>query len=376
MTEELDKKTLRDIISEKAKSIRNKILKTEKVEPGEYEEITRLDQVIKIYEGSKPKGNGRLFTIVLLAIIVVAVTASLFIKKKSTQVQMNLITTRLEFCLEDEIMIADGILVQELGLGELSKIDFPRSMNLENVKKVNSDNGSFAVKICGSGEGVQKGAITLNNMYVPQKTRIMLSSNDVENQYRLHLEVPETERLDLNASIQGNVALHHSGKSFDISSDSPKSLVLHSATNKIDIDLVAFKNSPVTFLPVPRANDLSFCHEDTINSKENKKVTISDLISGTLNISTIKNEGYKFHNKEILQFKKIYGKIRALQLSDDKIMLNFQGKAEGITTDMNQSLMPSWLEFVSTHHRLKLIWASVIFLFGLGRAGLNWITRR
>jgi hypothetical protein len=375
MTQELDKKTLRDIISEKAKSIRNKILKTEKVEPGEYEEITRLDQVIKIYEGSKPKGNGRLFTIVLLAIIVVAVTASLFIKKKSTQVQMNLITTRLEFCLEDEIMIADGILVQELGIGELSKIDFPRSMNLENMKKVNSDNGSFAVKICGSGEGVQKGAITLNNMYVPQKTRIMLSSNDVENQYRLHLEVPETERLVINASIQGNVALHHSGKSFDINSDIPKSLVLHSATNKVDIDLVPFKNSLVTFLPVPSANDLSFCHEETINFKD-KKVTISDLISGTLNISTIKNEGYKFHNKEILQFKKIYGKIRSLQLSDDKIMLNFQGKAEGITTDMNQSLMPSWLEFVSTHHRLKLIWASVIFLFGLGRAGLNWITRR
>lgn len=374
MTEELDKIKLIDIISEKAKSIRNKILNKEKVEPGEYEEITRLDQVIKIYEGLKPKGKGRLFTIVLLAIIIVAVTTSLFIKKKSTQVQMNLITNRLEFCLEDEIMIADGILVQELGIGELSKIDFPRSMNLENVKKENSDNGSFTVKICGSGEGVQKGSITLINMLVPQKTRIMLSSSEVENQYRLHLEVPETERLVLNASIRGNVALHHYGKNFDISSASPKSLVLHSATNQVDIDLVPFKNSPVTFLPVPRVRDLSFCREEIINYKENKKVTISDLISGNLNISTIKNEGYKFHNKEILQFKKIYGKIRALQLSDDKITLNFAGEAEGITTDMNQSLMPSWLEFVSTHHRLKLIWAAVIFLFGLGRAGLKWIT--
>ena len=359
MTEELDTKTLGDIISEKAKSIRNKILNTEEVEPVEYEEITRLDQVRKIYEGSKPKGKGRLFTIVLLAIIVVAVTASLFIKIKKTQVQMNLVTTRLEFSLEEEIMIADGILVQELGIGELSKIDFPRSMNLEDVKKGNSDMGSFTVKICGSEEDAQKGAITLINMHVPQKTRIMISSSEVENQYRLHLEVSETEKLYLNASIRGNVALHHSGKSFDVSSPSPKSLVLHSATNQLDIDLVPFKDFPVTFLPVPCVNHLSFCHEEIINSKENKTVTISDLISGTLNLSALKDKEHKFHNREVLQFKKISGKTRAVQLSDDKIMLNFEGEAEGITTGMNQSLMPSWLEYFGTHHRLKLLWAAV-----------------
>lgn len=376
MTEELITKTLRDIISEKAKSIRNKILKTEKVGPGEYEEITRLDQVIKIYEGSKPKRNGRLFTIVLLAIIVVAVTASLFIKKKSTQVQMNLITTRLEFCLEDEVMIADAILVQELGIGELSEIDFPRSMKLEDVNKGNSDNGSFAAKIYCHREGSQKGSITLINIHVPKKTRVLLSTSEVKNQYRLHLELPETERLTLKASIQGSVALDHSGESFDISSTSPKSLTLHSTTNQVDIDLEPFKNSLVTFLPVPCVNELSFCREEIINYKENRTVTISDLISGTLNLSALKDEEYKFHNKEILQFKKIYGKIRALQLSDDKIMLNFAGEAEGITTDMNQSLMPSWLEFVSTHHRMKLIWAAVIFLFTLGRAGLKWIANR
>lgn len=289
---------------------------------------------------------------------------------------MNLITTRLEFSLEDEIMIADAILVKELGVGELSKIDFPRSMNLEDVNKGNSDIGSFTVKICGSGEGVQKGAITLINIHVPQKTRIMLSSSEVENQYRLHLEVPETERLTLNASIQGNVTLDHSGESFDIISASPKSLTLHSATNQVDIDLVPLKNSPMTFLPVPCVNDLSFCREKIINYEENKTVTISDIISGTLNISALKNEEYKFHKKEILQFKKISGKTRALQLSDDNIMLNFEGEAEGITTGMNQSLMPSWLEFGSAHHRLKLIWAAVIFLFGLGRAGLKWTTGR
>ena len=110
-----------------------------------------------------------------------------------------------------------------------------------------------------------------------------------------------------------------------------------------------------------------------IDFKENKTVTISDIILGTLNISALKNEEYRFHNKEILQFKKIYGKIRALQLSYDKITLNFSGEAEGITTGMNQSLMPSWLEYISTHHRLKLIWAAVIFLFGLGRAAIKWI---
>ena len=130
-------------------------MNSEEVESVEYKEIKHLDQVIKIYEGSKPKGKGRLFTIVLLAIIVVAVTASLFIKKKRTQVQMNLITTRLEFSLEEEIMIADAILVKELGVGELSKIDFPRSMNLEDVKKGNSDMGSFTVKICGREEDEQ-----------------------------------------------------------------------------------------------------------------------------------------------------------------------------------------------------------------------------
>jgi hypothetical protein len=123
-------------------------------------------------------------------------------------------------------------------------------------------------------------------------------------------------------------------------------------------------------------NDLSFCREEIIDFKENKVVTISDIISGTLNISALKNEEYKFHKKEILQFKKIDGKIRALQLSDDKIMLNFAGEAEGITTGMNQSLMPSWLEFGSAHHRLKLLWAAVIFLFGLGRAVLKWTTGR
>ena len=373
MNEELKKRTLGDIISEKAQSIRKNILKTEKVEPVDYEEIRRLDQVIKIYEGSKPKRR-RWATIVLLVLIIPAVTASLFIKKKRTQVQMNLITTRLGFSLEDEIMIADAILVQKLGIGKLSKIDFSRSMKLEDVKKINSDNGSFTVKICGHSEGSQKGSITLNKMHVPKKTRVLLSSNEVENQYRLHLELPENERLTLKVSIEGNVDLDHYGKIIEISRRArPKSLTLHSATNQVDIDLEPFKNSLVTFLPVPCVNELSFCREEIINYKENKTVTISDLISGTLNLSALKDEEYKFHNKEVLKFKKISGRTRALQLSDDKIMLNFAGEAEGITTGMNQNLMPSWLEFVSTHHRLTMIWAAVIFLFTLGRAWLKWI---
>ena len=373
MTEELDTKTLRDIISEKAKSIRNKILKTEKVESAEYEEITRLDKVIKIYEETKPKRR-KWLKIALLTAIIVAVTVSLFIKIKKTQVQMNLTTTRLEFSLTDEVMIADAILVQELGIGELSKIDFPRSAKQENIKIKNSEEGSFTVKIYGSGEGSQKGFITLINMHVPQKTRITLSSSEVENQYRLHLELPPDERMEIKATTRGNVFLDSFGKIIDISSSRPKSLTLHSATNQVDIDIEPFSNSPVTFLPLPCANDLSFCREEIIDFKENKVVTISDIISGTLNISALKNEEYKFHKKEILQFKKIDGKIRALQLSDDKIMLNFAGEAEGITTGMNQSLMPSWLEFGSAHHRLKLLWAAVIFLFGLGRAVLKWTT--
>jgi len=376
MTEKLGtKKTLRDVISDKAKTIRKKILNTEKVEPSEFEEITRLEKVIKIYEGSKkPKGKGRWLTIALLAVIAVTVTVSLFIKKKRTQVQMDLTTTRLEFTLEDEIMIADVILAKELGIGELSKIDFPRSMKLAAMQKTNSDNESFTFKICGSGEGTQKGVITLINMHLPKKTRISLSSSEVENQYRLHFEVPEDQTLDLDTSICGNFSLDYSGISSDVGSKSPKPLTLHSASNHINIDLVPIENSLVTFLPVTCACDLSFCREEIINSKKNKKALISDIISGTLNVSSIKNEGYEFHKKEILQFQKIYGKIRALQLADDKISLNFTGEAEGITTDMNQSLMPSWLEFVSTHHRLKLIWASVIFLFGLGSTGLKWIT--
>ncbi len=374
MTEKLGtKRTLRDVISDKAKNIRKKILNTETVEQGEFEEITRLEQVMKICEGSKkPLGKGRWLTIALVAIIVVTVTFSLFIKKKRTQVQMDIITSRLEFSLEDEIMIADVILSKELGIGELSKIDFPRSLRLAAMQIAQSDYESFPFKIWSSGEGTQKGVITLINLHLPKKTRISLSSNIVENQYRLHFEFPKDQRLELDTSICGNFALEYSGIISDLSSKSPKPLTLHSATNQIDIDLVPVENSSVTFLPVTCACELSFCREEITNSKENKKTIISDLISGTLNVSSIKDEGYKFHNKEILQFKKINGKIRALRLEDDKISLNFTGEAEGITTDMNQSLMPSWLEFVSTHHRLKLIWASAIFLFGLGSTGIKW----
>ena len=125
------------------------------------------------------------------------------------------------------------------------------------------------------------------------------------------------------------------------------------------------------------ANKLSFCREEYYSNSDGvKKVTISDLISGTLNISTLKDEGLQFHNKDILQFKRIFGKIGALQLSNNKIMLNFTGEAEGITTDMNQSLMPSLLEFYSTHHRFKLIWAAVLFIFTIGKVGLKWFTGR
>ena len=235
MAEEKDVKSLKYIISDKAKSIRNKILKTKKVEPGEFEEITRLDTVIKICEDSKITRKGKLLTIASLFIIVAVVTASMFVKKKRTQVQMNLITTRLEFCLEDGIMLAESIFMQEMGIGELSKIDFPRTLDLKGVQAVNSDNGNFTVKIFREEDEVQKGTITLNNVYLPQKSRIILSTTELENHYRLYLEVPETETLNLNASILGKVILAYPNKSIPITSESPKTIVLFSAENYIDI---------------------------------------------------------------------------------------------------------------------------------------------
>jgi hypothetical protein len=217
-------------------------------------------------------------------------------------------------------------------------------------------------------DGQRKGELTLDALTVPAATQVWLRPTEVAQQWRLSLHGPN---LSLQAAVDGSILIGLAGvppEKFDFSS--PQSVTMRGGENDIDLDLELPSGlKSYAFTPQDVAESLSFTRVDEHSDAEHTLVRrVSTILSGSLFFEALEGREMHLRAGEGLRFQSSHGEIRTLELRDGHIALTFHGDVRGMTTgagENRRSLMPTYLEWLSSQHGLSLLWGTTLYLFGL-----------
>ena len=156
----------------------------------------------------------------------------------------------------------------------------------------------------------------------------------------------------------------------------PRSIRLIAGPDAVALYLTVPAAEPVSFASQLRVSELSFAR---IEEHDHAEMTLlrrlSTILSGTLYQDSLNGKVYPLRAGESLSFASVDGVIRALQLQDDRIALQFHGRVRGMCSLAGaycRSLMPSYLEWIQARHGLGLFWGATLYLFGLCAGLMRW----
>jgi len=180
-------------------------------------------------------------------------------------------------------------------------------------------------------------------------------------------------RADLHGPVHVEWA---GGPAEDITFSGPRSVVLQSGPNVLDLDITLPEGAQIEFAPQIEVSDLTLARIDEFGDPDRTLIShVSTIESGALFYESLDGRSKELRPAEPLRFSSAVGSIRALRVHDDKIELKFQGRVSGMSTGSGadpRSLMPTMLEWLSAHHGLALLWGGTLYAFGLLVTVLRW----
>jgi hypothetical protein len=346
------------------------------IAPEEYEALRRLARIAEIRSKAEParKRISRI-TIAVFGLTLVIVSILFFARVSMTEIELDVALSQLGFRLPQQQVLTDATRLSSLGVSGLTELQLPHAESRKAQTMSAPDASGTAVRL-SSADGQRKGELTLDALNVPAATQVWLRPTEVPQQWRLSLHGPD---LTLQAAADGSILVGVAGaRSEKFEFASPQPVVMRGGQNDIDLDLefpAGLKT--YSFSPQDVAESLSFTRVDEHSDAEYTLVRrISTVLSGSLFFEALAGRELHLRAGEGLRFQWSHGEIRTLELRDGHIALTFHGEVRGMTTgagENRRSLMPTYLEWLSSQHGLSLLWGTALYLFGLVIGVLrNW----
>ncbi len=380
---------LRELLYERAKRLIEKTSQLdEQVSSKPVEELEKIGRVIKVCDEIKlshesPPVRKKWPVVGILVVSFVVVMLLLTFKRSTTEIETDLTVTEVKFTLSKPVKLIDKMKFSALGITDLREIQLPRTRdrdgNIRDVSLITAPQKTgYGIRLSSVSNGDFPGVITLTEGFTDslftEGTKVWLKRTDVPHQYRLWLKFPEnTIPSVLQVNVEGTVEVGLSnvpGEQFFYKI--PKSIFMKPASNEIALDLTLESGTEFAFSPQLYSKDLSFIQIDQFTDGPNTYVRrISTILSGELFLAELIGQKYTLRPGEGIQFENSDGIIRTLNLGNDQIVINFHGGVSGLTTGWDQNrknLMPTWLEWLSARHSLKLLYGAALFIFGIAFA--------
>src|SRR5262249_22606210 len=101
----------------------------------------------------------------------------------------------------------------------------------------------------------------------------------------------------------------------------------------------------------------------------------STVLSGSIYFESLGGREHRLRPGEMLRFERANGTVLTLELRPDAIAGIFQGDVRGVSVgagDHPRNLMPTLLDWLREQQGLSLLWASALYLFGIGLTLQRW----
>jgi hypothetical protein len=282
---------------------------------------------------------------------------------------------QMGFVLADRQVLSEQLRLSALGVSGLSGIQLPRARGSEAMTLVSGHDFESGIALEVAAEHQLRGEVSLPELILPAQTRVLLKKTEPPGQYRLTLQ---GAGLDLRADVNGPVRVNLTGGSeHQLSFLSPKPVIFEPRSQQVNLDLT-FLALPQKISPMPLAiQDLSLLRIEDRRGPEGLPVRrVSTILSGSIYFEELNGQELKLRSGEAIRLEGSQGEIEFLELNHDHIVFQFRGRVRGMTagsSEIDRSLMPTWLEWLKARRGLYLLWGTAIYLFGLVVGVLRWL---
>jgi hypothetical protein len=338
----------------------------------------RLDRLSKLATDTKPQRRWLIpFVVFVLLTIFVGL---LFKKQQETEIELDLAVTELHFHLTKQ--------------GPLTEDQFLRSLNASALNGIEVDGADWSAPGGGTcslsaelaGQPAKGAAITLPALVVPKDWGLGVSRAGAETDFEFTAPSASGHRDDfaMTASVRGKAALSTNctpdGKNRSVPWNGPGSLTMRiGAATTLRCE---------SAIPVKFARQIEFenLRLYTVERYQTGTAPIdrrrSSLLSGTLYLDVLNAKSVPLRPFEDLSFGSSRGYIRAISIPPDskpaseELRLQAHAAVQQMKLGSGvseRSQMPSWLEMLAAQTGIALLWASVIYVFGVIYAVLRWL---
>lgn len=368
---------LRNLLQEETKTLRDETLQNQgQVAEEKLKNLDRLDHLVKINEKLKPpKARKRLPVAVILGICLVVVSLLLFVRRQSTEIELDLQLTDLRFMLSRQESLIDVMQLDTLGIAGLREIQLPRAQPQETK--------TFRVSVVKTKETEKEkatslGTISLTDLVLPAGTIVKLNCSEVPNKYRLVLEIPKEAKLELQVGVKGKVNIALPGTAEQFESLRPQPIRIQPASQQVILDLTLPDGMQQTFSFLPAKDFIFYRIKEYMDTDKSLVRRMPTILSGALYFAELNGQKYALREGEDLRFEQSEGQLRTLKLENSHLSLKFHGNVEGMTTGWEKTrlqIMPTWLAWLRARHGLELLWGTTLFLFGVVNQVIRWWKR-
>lgn len=336
--------------------------------------LARLARLADLRDAATIAPKRRWPTVAVVLGTLVGVSALIFARVRSTEVELDLHVSELSFVVPAEHVITDAMNVVALGVDGLSAVELPGSHPGPGALQQ-----ATTLRLAVDRTGPQRGTASLSPITVRTRTRVSLGRTQSPRQYRLGIRGAVS---DLAASLQGPVRIVlppglNEVRDFPV----PRRIGLQPDSQEVTLDFETGDQPgvPQPFRsPVP-AESLSLLRIDQFQTAGRTMVPrVSTIQSGTVFFEEIDGHARPLRAGEGLSLSRSEGEIRELRLSDSGLTVRFHGKVRGMsvgTGEARRSLMPTYFEWLSARHALALLWGATGTMLGLFLTVTGWWKR-
>ncbi|MCP4398188.1 MAG: hypothetical protein GY801_12945, partial [bacterium] len=363
------------VLREETEAARTEALQSRgKISDDRLKTLENLDRLVEISDKLKaPKPHKRWPVAAILGACLLIISLLLFVKRQSTEIELDLTLTDLRFKLSDQALFVDKMQFSALGVSGLKEIQLPRAQS-QAIK-------SFQLSVAEEKDPEDKkppkslGTISLTDLLLPKGTLVELNCSELPNRYRLSLEIPGGDPPKLTVSVKGklHVALPGAGEQLEYSS--PKTIRMQAVSQQITLDMSVPGGTQEAFSFL-QAQDFRFSRiEEYMDTDETYIRRVPTVLSGALYFAELNGRKYPLREGEDLRFEQSEGQIRSLKLEKNRLSLKFFGDVEGMSSGWETTrvkLMPTWLTWLQARQGLGLLWGTSFFLFGIVTQIVRW----
>jgi hypothetical protein len=372
-----ERNELRNLVRARANALQTEAIRSGGSIPQEQlEELRRLASLAGIYDAAQPKAPRRRWPLIaLFASTLVIVSILLFVRRRSTEIELDLHVTELGFVLPERQLLNEPLRLGALGISGLRAIQLPRGRSSEAATLTSGHDFESGINLAVATENQSRGEVGLPELILPAGTHVSFKKTDLPGQYRWALE---GTGFDLRADVVGPVRVDpEGGTGRQLTFLSPKPVVFEPQSNDVNLDLT-FLVLPQKLPPVPRnIQDLSLLRIENRRGPDGLPVRrLSTILSGSIYFEELNGQELKLRPGEDIRFESSEGEIESLELKDDGVVFQFRGSVHGITagsTETRRSLMPTWLDWLKARQGFYLLWGTAVYLFGLIAGVLRWL---